>query len=345
MKNIDLVEGKVAFIDQNKLPHVLDYVVTDDYLVIADNIKRLSIRGAPAIGVSAALGIAVTIQRMEEESLANLQKRFGEICDFMAVVRPTAVNLSWAVNRIRKKMESSSPKSVEEFKRILLQEAKDISQESEDESRSMGLFGASLLPDNCRVLTNCNDGMLCAVSYGTAAAAWYVAKEQGKQIEVIACETRPLMQGARLTAWECMYNHIPVTVCTDSMAGYAMAQGMVDVVMLGADRIALNGDTANKIGTYMLALLARAHGLPFYVVAPTSTFDLTIETGREIKIEQRNPEEVTHCGGSRIAPEGVSVLNPAFDVTPGTLITSIVTEKGVIHSPFTNGKIKSHCLG
>jgi methylthioribose-1-phosphate isomerase len=345
LKNIELRGTKVAFIDQNKLPHQLVYVETDDYLVVADNIKRLSIRGAPAIGVSAALAIATSIFQLKEKELVRIKEEFFKICDYMAVVRPTAVNLSWAVQRMRTRVNNSKIKTVEEFKEIVLNEAKKIMEDSEEESRQMGLYGSQLIPDGSRVLTNCNDGMLCAVSYGTAAAAWYVAIEQGKHVEVIACETRPLLQGARLTAWECIQNHIPVTLCTDSMAGYVMAQGMANMVMLGADRIAANGDTANKIGTYMLAQLAHAHRIPFYVVAPISTFDLSIDTGKQIIIEQRNPDEVTHFEGKRIAPEGVKVLNPAFDVTSGDLITAIITEKGIIQAPFTSGKIAEHCKG
>ena len=345
MKNIELRGEKLAYIDQAKLPHSLEYVVTDDYLTVADSIRRLSIRGAPAIGVSAALAIAVSMKRVDGNDLGSFTEAFEKMCDYMAVVRPTAVNLSWAVERVRSRVHASSPKSITEFKDVLLQEALAISTESEQESHRMGQFAASLIPDGSRILTNCNDGMLCAVSYGTAAAGWYVAKEQGKRVEVMACETRPLLQGVRLTAWECVQGDIPVTVCTDSMAGYAMEQGMVDMVMLGADRITCNGDTANKIGTYTLAQLARAHNLPFYVVAPTSTFDMTLETGREIKIEQRDPMEVLTCAGQRIAPEGVQVINPAFDVTPGTLISAIVTEMGIIEAPFTPGKIPQHCQG
>lgn len=345
MKNIELRGSKLAFIDQNMLPHELIYVETDDYKVVAENIKSLSIRGAPAIGVAGAYAVAIAVLNSAQTDLQLFKKEFYDICDYIEVVRPTAVNLSWAVEKIRAQVDRAGVASVQELKDVVLEEANRIYQGSIDESRQIGLYGSELVQEGSRILTNCNDGMLCAVEYGTAAAAWYVAKEQGKNVEVIACETRPLMQGARLTAWECLQNKIPVTVCTDSMAGYVTANKMADMVMLGADRIATNGDTANKIGTYMLARLAHAHNLPFYVVAPTSTIDLSIDHGDDIAIEQRSPSEVTCCGGKKMAPEGVNVLNPAFDITPGTLIDAIITEKGIVRAPFEPGKIAEHCNG
>lgn len=273
------------------------------------------------------------IWRSEARSYDEFKAELDRVADYLATSRPTAVNLFWALDRMREAAERNKDKPIPELKKLLLKEALDIIEEDKRICRAIGRNGARLLPDECTVLTHCNAGGLATADYGTALGVIYAAVEMGKRIKVFADETRPLLQGARLTAWELMQGGIEVTLICDNTAAYVMKQGLVDCVIVGADRIAANGDTANKIGTYNLAVLAKEHGIPFYVAAPSSTFDLTLESGDQIPIEERSPEEVTCPFGRRIAPEGVKVYNPAFDVTPARLITAIITEKGVIRQP------------
>lgn len=309
-------------LDQRKLPHETVYVLCKDHIDVARAIKDMVVRGAPAIGVAAAYGVALGVKNL---SLAKID----EIVDLLSKTRPTAVNLFWALERMRKKALSSS--SWEE----LLEEAKAIHEEDIKANERIGKFGAHLIPQSANVLTHCNAGALATGGFGTALGVIRFAVKQGKKVRVFADETRPVLQGARLTTWELMMDGIEVTLITDNMAGYLMSKGEIDLVIVGADRIASNGDVANKIGTYSLAVLAKHHGIPFYVAAPTSTVDLSIPSGKDIPIEERDPREVLEINGVKIAPSGVKVFNPAFDVTPAELISAIITEKGIIRHPFS----------
>ena len=324
--------GHVRLIDQTRLP--VDYVVLDVRTVeeMFDCIRRLAVRGAPAIGVAAAFGLLLGVQRLDERDRDDTLGRVRETAAYLAKSRPTAVNLFWALERMvaRASRDHASGAPIVDG---LFAEARAIFDEDKAICRRIGAVGAALLKDGCTVLTHCNAGGLATVDYGTALAPVYVAKDQGKTIRVFADETRPLLQGARLTAWELHQSGIDVTLITDNMAARVMFEGRIDAVLVGADRIARNGDVANKIGTYGVAVLAREHGIPFYVCAPLSTFDARMATGAEIPIEERGPEEVA-CGfGKRTAPEGVKIYNPAFDVTPARLVTGIVTEVGLIERP------------
>jgi methylthioribose-1-phosphate isomerase len=295
------------------------------------------VRGAPAIGVTAAMGIALGMKqsiRNQPGIEAKLQSSMEAICETMRKTRPTAVNLTWAIDRMKKRFEELLPDGAEAVVKGLVDEALAMQKEDIEINRRMGKHGAELIPDGARILTHCNAGALATAGYGTALGVVRAAVEAGKKIEVYADETRPFLQGARLTAWELAKDEIPVTLITDSMAGTLMAQGKIDVAVVGSDRIAGNGDVANKIGTYSVAVLANYHDLPFYAVAPTSTFDLTLSSGDQIPIEQRPIEEVTHVQGVRMAPEGIQVVNPAFDVTPNRLVTAIVCENGVARAPY-----------
>lgn len=348
LKNLELFEDAktMSFIDQSALPNEKNVIKTGDYHEVADAICKLIIRGAPAIGVSAAMAVAVAARNEEAATVAELHEKVTAINKFLASTRPTAVNLFWALDKMDKKAQEvvGTCEMLEDYRKIMEQEARDIAAEDITTNKTMAEYAASLIKDGEVILTLCNDGVLCSVEYGTAGGAFVTAKEQGKKIEVVVQETRPLFQGARLTAWELQQEGIPYTVMTDSMAGYAFENKKISMVMLGADRVTCNGDTANKIGTYTAAILAKHYNVPFYVVAPSSTLDLTMETGKEIEIEQRNPEEVTIINGKRIAPEGSNVLNPAFDVTPGELVTGIITEKGIFTGPYDYEKLKINIL-
>ncbi len=327
-------DNQVVMIDQRKLPMRERYVVCKDYRSVIRAIKGLVIRGAPAIGVAAAMGVAVGALKIRTSNLDQFRAKLDAICRDMVTARPTAVNLAWAVERMKQVADQTSHRGVKEVKSRLVEEARKILEEDIAINRTMGRHGQRLLKDGSRVLTHCNAGALATGGYGTALGVVRAAVEAGKRIEVFADETRPFLQGARLTAWELKKSGIPVTVITDNSAGYFMQHGKVDAVIVGADRIAANGDVANKIGTYMVAVLARTHRVPFYVAAPVSTIDLSVKEGQEIPIEQRDQTEVTHFQGRRIAPQGVVAGNPAFDVTPHRYVSAIITEKGVITPPF-----------
>ncbi|MDI9571391.1 MAG: S-methyl-5-thioribose-1-phosphate isomerase [Pseudomonadota bacterium] len=348
--------GKVVFIDQRLLPDEERHVAVRDYREVVGAIRELAVRGAPAIGVAAALGIALGMKASRATDLAALDGEFAAICGAFAAARPTARNLFWAVERMQRRYRAAAPPEKEagarrpavaalkkregfpavrrRLQEALVAEAQAIWAEDMEINRSIGAHGADLLAAGDNVLTHCNAGALATAGYGTALGVIRAAWEQGKDIHVYVDETRPVLQGARLTAWELKREGVPATLITDSMAGFLMQRGKIQKIVVGADRIAANGDTANKIGTYSLAVLARAHRIPFYVAAPLSTFDVTLETGREIPIEERAPEEVTTCRGVVLAPRGIDVYNPAFDVTPGRYIAAFVTEKGLLRPPF-----------
>ncbi len=325
----------VVLIDQRLLPGEEVFLRCRDHHEVAVAIRDMAVRGAPAIGVTAALGIALGVRREAAEGPA-LREAFGAICAEMAATRPTAVNLFWAIDRMRARFERDAPAGGSVLRDGLLEEAQAILDEDVRSCRRMGDLGAPLLPENARVLTHCNAGALATAGYGTALGVIRSAARLGRVLKVYADETRPYLQGARLTAWELLQDGIPTTLIADNMAGHLMARGEIDAVIVGADRIAANGDVANKIGTYSVAVLAKENGIPFYVAAPTSTFDLETPTGAGIPIEERPAEEVTHHAGRRLAPEGVSVRNPAFDVTPHRYVTAIVCERGVARAPYTD---------
>jgi methylthioribose-1-phosphate isomerase len=341
-------EGAVVMIDQRALPLTERYVTCTDYLQVIAAIRDLTVRGAPAIGVAAAMGIALGARSIEASTPSTFRDAFGEICRQFGESRPTARNLFWAIERM-KRCCTEAVNALLDFpaspdgdpfgpvREKLVAEAIGIGEEDIAANCRLGRSGCGLIPDGARILTHCNAGALATAGYGTALGVIRAAAEEGKKVRVYADETRPVLQGARLTAWELGREGIPCTLITDNMAGFLMKKGQVDLVIVGADRIAANGDTANKIGTYGLAVLARAHGIPFYIAAPLSTIDIELPDGEAIPIEERSPDEVTHVGGIRTAPEGVGVWNPAFDVTPHELITAIITELGVIRPPFGKG--------
>ena len=324
-------------IDQRKLPAKEVYVHCRTAAEVARAIRTMVIRGAPAIGVAAAMGMALGMRRSKATGTRQFAAEFTGLCDLMAATRPTAVNLFWAIDRMKRALGDAvkAGASVGEIQDRLDREAQAIHDEDVDNCRTMGRFGAEVVPGGARILTHCNAGALATAGYGTALGVIRAAAEQGKVTQVYADETRPFLQGARLTAWELIRDQVPTTVITEGMAGPLMRQGGIDVVVVGADRIAANGDVANKIGTYTVALLAQAHDVPFYVAAPRSTIDLETPTGDDIPIEQRNAREITHLGGTRLAPEGASVWNPAFDVTPHRLVAGIITERGIASPPFS----------
>jgi methylthioribose-1-phosphate isomerase len=327
----------VVMIDQRKLPAQEIYVRCKTASEVAKAIKTMVIRGAPAIGVAAAMGIALGMRKSKATGTQKFAAEFQNVCELMAGTRPTAVNLFWAIDRMKRTFAEvvQAGESVDQVKDRLDREAELIHDEDVAGCRAMGAFGAEVVPADARILTHCNAGALATAGYGTALGVIRGAVEKGKAVVVFADETRPFLQGARLTAWELVRDGIPTTVITDNMAGALMRQGKVNFVVVGADRIAANGDTANKIGTYSVAVLAREHQIPFYVAAPLSTIDLKTPDGQHIPIEERNPKEVTHIGGSRLAPEGAQVWNPAFDVTPHQLIAGIITERGIFRAPYT----------
>ncbi|HVF26905.1 MAG TPA: S-methyl-5-thioribose-1-phosphate isomerase [Pyrinomonadaceae bacterium] len=338
IKTVEWTDEGVRMIDQRLLPVEEKYLMLRSYEEVAEAIKLMVVRGAPAIGVSAAMGLALGAKQSVSTSASDLEYDFNYMCDVMGGTRPTAVNLFWAIERMRHcfRRASAATTDSEEIKQRLIEEAKAIYHEDLEANRALGRFGGELLSDGATVLTHCNAGALAtAGDYGTALGVIRGARDAGKRIAVFADETRPFLQGARLTAWELEKDEIPVTLITDNMAGHVMKQGKIDAVVVGADRIAANGDTANKIGTYMVAVLAQRHDIPFYVAAPISTIDLTLSTGEQIPIEERDTVEVTHIRGERLAPEGIEVQNPAFDVTPNDLIAAIITDKGVARPPYT----------
>jgi methylthioribose-1-phosphate isomerase len=329
-------DDAVVMVDQRKLPTEEVYVRCRTGAEVARAIRTMVIRGAPAIGVAAAMGIALGMRKSKATGVQKFAAEFYKLCELMAATRPTAVNLFWAIERMRQTFGSavSAGESVEQIKNRLDHEAQRIHDEDVASCRALGAFGAEVVPMDGRVLTHCNAGALATAGYGTALGVIRGAVDQGKRVTVIADETRPFLQGARLTAWELMRDGIPTTVITDNMAGTLMRQGHVDVVVVGADRIAANGDTANKIGTYSVAVLAREHRIPFYVAAPLSTIDLKTPDGDHIPIEERGAREVTHFGGTQVTPDGAAVRNPAFDVTPHHLIAGIITERGIFRPPY-----------
>lgn len=327
---VEWKNGAVRLLDQSKLPGSVEFLDCRDHQAVADAIRTLKVRGAPAIGVTAAMGVALGAEKINASDYPTFLQAVLKICDELAATRPTAVNLFWAIERIRQKLESLRDHPIPFIKKVLIDESQVILEEDISLCKTMGRHGAELIRNGQTILTHCNAGSLATAGYGTALGVIRAAWEQGKKINVIADETRPVLQGSRLTAWELMQDQIPVTLITDNMAGSLMRQGRIHLCVVGADRIAANGDVANKIGTYSVAVLAKAHNIPFYVAAPYSTIDLTTKSGADIPIEQRNPSEVTTIHGSHpIAPKDVAVYNPAFDVTPAEFITGIITERGV----------------
>jgi len=328
-KPILFENGVLKMIDQRLLPTEEVWLEYSDYQGVAEAIVTMVVRGAPAIGVAAAFGAAFGARDIEAGSYGGFKKAFAKVCEVLAATRPTAVNLFWALERMQRVAEEKQTLPLGKLKVALLDEAREIAAEDERINRAMGKHGATLIPDGCRILTHCNAGALATGGFGTALGVIRAAVEAGKQVSVLADETRPWLQGARLTTWELQRDGIPVTLICDNMAGYLMRQGEIDAVITGADRIAANGDVANKIGTYTVAVLAREHGIPFYVAAPISTIDMSLRDGSQIPIEERSEREVTHVGERQLAPTGVAVRNPAFDVTPARLVTAIVTERGI----------------
>ncbi|HXG50083.1 MAG TPA: S-methyl-5-thioribose-1-phosphate isomerase [candidate division Zixibacteria bacterium] len=338
VKTIQWKEDRVIMIDQRLLPHQEVYRACRTYQEVAEAIRSMVIRGAPAIGVAAAMGVALGAMKLSEK---NFDREFERIFHVLSKTRPTAVNLFWALDRMRGVYTENRSRGVDLVKKRLREEALKIYREDVAANRELGRIGARLLGNARRLMTHCNAGALATAGYGTALGVIRALKEAGKEVEVWVNETRPFLQGARLTAWELKKEKIPATLVTDSMAGYLMQTGRVDAVVVGCDRVAANGDVANKIGTYTVAVLARRHGIPFYVAGPTSSIDLDCPTGRDIPIEQRDPKEVSHILGKPVAPRGIKAFNPAFDVTSQDLISAIITEKGVIHPPYQQN-IRNH---
>jgi len=327
-------DGAIRLIDQTRLPLEEVYVVCSSADEVARAIRTMQVRGAPAIGIAAAMGLALAARTIHAPTFAAFYAGLEDVGASLMRTRPTAVNLAWAVRRLLRLAQGLRNVPLAEIPGRLTAEATAMWEEDIRINRAIGKYGQALVPDPARILTHCNAGGLATAGYGTAVGVIRAAAEAGKRIKVWVDETRPLLQGARLTAWELTRAGIPATLITDSMAGHFMYRGEVDVVVVGADRIARNGDTANKIGTYGVAVLARAHGIPFYVAAPISTLDLSLNTGAEIPIEERAPEEVTEIGGRRLAPSGIRAANPAFDVTPASYIDGIITEQGVARAPY-----------
>jgi methylthioribose-1-phosphate isomerase len=338
IKTVEWTNEGVRLVDQRLLPTEEKYLTLRSYEEVAEAIRSMAVRGAPAIGVTAAMGLAMGAKQSVGTSVADLQFDFDYMCDVMGATRPTAVNLFWAIERMRGafRRTKSETQDVDTVKQKLVDEALKIYDEDLESNRRLGQFGAELIPDNATVLTHCNAGALAtAGDYGTALGVIRGARDAGKRVAVYADETRPFLQGARLTAWELQKDEIPVTLITDNMAGHIMKQGKIDAVVVGADRIAANGDAANKVGTYMVAVLAARHNIPFYVAAPLSTVDLKAPNGDAIPIEERDKREVTHVREHQLAPSNVAVQNPAFDVTPAELITAIITDHGVARAPYS----------
>ena len=335
LETLKWTEEGVQFIDQTKLPTEEVWVTCRTYEAVADAIRTMVVRGAPAIGVAAAMGIALGARDLHTGRMPEFRSSFGKICRTIGMTRPTAVNLFWAIRRMQRRFEELSGGSIPLIQQALITEALAIYREDIETNRALGAHGAPLMPQEGGVLTHCNAGALATAGYGTALGVIRAAVEAGKKIHVFADETRPFLQGARLTAWELMHDGIPVSLICDNMAGVMMAQGKIKAVVVGADRIAANGDTANKIGTYTVAILAKEHGIPMYIAAPVSTVDLETADGSAIPIEQRAAVEVTHFAGKQVAPTGVQVENPAFDVTRARYLSGIITERGVATAPYT----------
>jgi methylthioribose-1-phosphate isomerase len=331
---IEWLDGKVKLIDQTLLPNEVKYIYCDSLESVWEAIKMLRVRGAPAIGIAGALGAVLGIWRSTATKYEEFETQLQKTTDYLATSRPTAVNLFWALDRMKAAAKRHQNRSIAELKELLVAEAETIIREDREMCHAIGKHGQQLVRDGDTILTHCNAGGLATSGYGTALAVMFAAREAGKNINVYADETRPLLQGARLTTWELMQAGIEVTLICDNMAAQVMKEGKIDSVIVGADRIAANGDTANKIGTYNVAVLAKEHKIPFYVAAPTSTFDLTLASGDLIPIEQRGAEEITAGFGTRTAPLNVKVYSPAFDVTPARLIDAIITEKGVVRKPY-----------
>jgi len=342
IKTVEWTSEGVRMIDQRKLPTVEEYPLFRTYGEVAEAIRVMVIRGAPAIGVAAAMGVALGVRDSKANSIDELKKEFDTIVSTIGSTRPTAVNLFWALDRMKRTFHDAVARGLSHsaISAKLIEEAQAIYREDIDSNMRMGKFGADLLPNSGTVLTHCNAGALATAGYGTALGVIRAAVEAGKRLRVLADETRPFLQGARLTAWELWKDDIDVRVISDNMAGSFMRQGLIDAIIVGADRVAANGDVANKIGTYTVAVLAKQHDIPFYVAAPLSTLDLNIPDGSHIIIEQRDPMEVTHIGGTRVVPEGVPVLNPAFDVTPHEFVSAIVTDAGVARPPYLESLAK-----
>jgi methylthioribose-1-phosphate isomerase len=334
IQTLEWTDKGVRFIDQTKLPTEEVYVVCTTYQQVADVIRNMVVRGAPAIGVAAGMGIALGVKYSKAETVADLKKELDQISKVIGETRPTAVNLFWAIRRMQDKFESLRVRPIAQIKQALIEEAQRMHAEDIAANQAMGRHGATLMPSSGGVLTHCNAGALATAGYGTALGVIRAAVEQGKKIHVYADETRPFLQGSRLTAWELMKDGIPTTVISDNMAGAMMKQGKIGAIVVGADRIAGNGDVANKIGTYTVAVLAKEHGIPFYVAAPISTVDLETPDGSGIPIEQRNSKEVSHIAGKQMVPDGVQIENPAFDVTPAKYVAAIITERGVAKAPY-----------
>ncbi|MFN7948511.1 MAG: S-methyl-5-thioribose-1-phosphate isomerase [Blastocatellia bacterium] len=337
IRTLEWTDEGVVMIDQRRLPTEELYPVFRTYQEVAEAIKEMVVRGAPAIGVAAAMGVALGARDIRTDDAAEFEREFNQICEVLAATRPTAVNLFWAIERMRNLYQSLRREglTLADIRERLIAESQQMHQEDVAANQAMGHFGAELIPDGATVLTHCNAGALATAGYGTALGVIRAAVEAGKKVAVFADETRPFLQGARLTAWELHKDNIPVTLITDNMAGHFMKAGKIDCVIVGADRIAANGDVANKIGTYSVAVLARENNIPFYVAAPVSTLDLSLKSGDEIPIEERHEREVTHVRDAQLAPAGISVANPAFDVTPNRYIAAIITERGVARPPFT----------
>jgi methylthioribose-1-phosphate isomerase len=337
IKTIFWKDDAVVMIDQKALPHEERHLRFTDYKDVIAAIKDLTVRGAPAIGVAAAMGIALGALHLTASSKEDFKIAFHEICDQFSRTRPTARNLFWAIERMKKRFDEAFPTPMDQIKGVLVDEAIRICEEDIAINEKIGINGRSLIQDGDNILTHCNAGALATAGYGTALGLVRAAWEEGKKLHVFVDETRPVLQGARLTAWELAKENIPATLIADNMAGFLMKQGKINKVLVGADRIAANGDVANKIGTYSIAVLAKENNIPFYVAAPLSTIDMSVQNGDEIPIEERNAEEITTIRGIRVAPEGVQVYNPAFDCTPSRYITAIVTEAGVVFPPYQEG--------
>ncbi len=335
IKTVEYIDGVVRMIDQTRLPLETQFVDCKTVEEVGQAIKTMIIRGAPAIGVSAAMGVSLAANAITANDFEDFFGQLKEKCDALALSRPTAVNLAWGIERMKAVAQENKNLAIADLKEKLKQEALTICVEDIAANRAIGEFGQTLIQNNAQIMTHCNAGALATAGYGTALGVIRAAQEAGKNVHVLANETRPFLQGARLTTWELKEDNIPVTLLTDNMCGHFMKNKKVDVVVVGADRIAANGDVANKIGTYTVAVLAREHGIPFYVAAPISTLDLSTESGDSIPIEERSADEVVNINKKRIAPEGIEVAHPAFDVTPNRLVAAIITDKGIARPPYT----------
>ncbi len=344
MRTVEWDAGVVRMIDQRKLPHEYVEVEFTDYRDVATAIKEMYVRGAPAIGAAAAYGLALAAVHSPARNGSELTSDVRQAADVLRATRPTASNLFWALERMLARLERESAEDVSAMQQALVAEAEALADEDVQANKRMGDYGAELIEDGYNILTHCNAGALATVDYGTALAPVRTAWTQGKQVHVYVDETRPRLQGARLTSWELMRDGIPMTLIADNAAGYFIQKGKVDIIFVGADRVVANGDVVNKIGTYKVAVVARENGVPFYAVVPTSTVDLSLASGDEVPIEERAAEEVTHVRGQPIGPEGVNVANPAFDVTPHRYVTGIITERGIVYPPFGKG-LRQACGG